>query len=491
MRLKDFVERLGAIRVEGPISRDVAGITSDSRQVTPGMLYVAVPQRGTDLHRSMNAAVDRGAVAIVSDGETLPAGKRPRAAAIQVRDARTAFARAASIWHSDPSARLQIIGVTGEGAGETALMLKRLLCLFKVKSGLISATRHEVGERFFPVRHAADDALEIQRLLAQMARLDCGACVIELGQDPLAQAQNLGLSLSRLVCCGAKAPEELISRAIGSGVEVAAPYSPSASLHYRSHGIGQGDVRAQKLRCSREGAEFELVDGPRAAECAMGCLGYERVRQFLAAVAALDFAAGSLADVARYARSVSVIQGRMQRVVEGDGFNVFVDHAAAPAELSRVLNAARPFAHERLIVVAGATGGDSLETRRSIGRTLAQVADVTILTSNDPGAEAPEVIIEQAAMEHQAASGRELIRESDRARAIETAIRTARKGDMIVITGKGERTTQKISGAIIPFDDAEVARGIVQYQQLALGLGLQARDAGRAPQTRAPELAPA
>ncbi|HYE30031.1 MAG TPA: cyanophycin synthetase [Methylomirabilota bacterium] len=467
MRLKDLVERLGPVRVEGPISREVRGITTDSRVVTPGMLYVALPESDRDYNRSIHAAVDRGAVAVVTEKSQLGKGA-PRAAAIHVRDAKAAFARAASSWYSDPSTKLEIIGVTGQGATETALILKRLLCTLKRKAGLITPTRHEVGERFFPAPPIPRDALETQRLLAQMARMDCQVCVIELGDDPLAEAHALGLGLAKLILCG-NAQSASVQQPRGCKTQLIAPVGAYADHGCRHYGIGAGEVRAERLHCSRQGAVFQLAIDDKAAHCAVESLGYQRVIQFLAAIAAIELDRAELEAVCCYARSITAIPGRLQRVAEGDGFEVYVDGAANAAAIGRLLNAVRPFAHQRLIVVGGASASDSAAQRQALGEALAP-ADVAIVTSNNPGNESPEIIAHQVARGVQAVKAGQVLIEVDRARAIEVAIGMAQRGDLILITGKGEATTDNRNGVIAPFDDAEVARRILQYRQLVSGL---------------------
>ncbi|HMJ90169.1 MAG TPA: Mur ligase domain-containing protein, partial [Candidatus Acidoferrum sp.] len=143
MQLKELVKHLSVVRVEGPLDREFAGIAYDSRRVTPGMIFVAIPGSQTDGHDYITAAIDRGAAAIICERNGFAS---PRATKIKVSDARDALARAASVFYQNPSSKLQVIGVTGtNGKTTVAFMVKQILEAAGVKTGLLGTVSYEIG----------------------------------------------------------------------------------------------------------------------------------------------------------------------------------------------------------------------------------------------------------------------------------------------------------------------------------------------------------
>src|SRR5437762_1610459 len=185
MQLKQLVDELSAVKVEGPLDREIAGISYDSRRVTPGMVFVAIPGQKTDGHEFVSAAIDRGATAVICEKNGLAS---PRATKIKVADAREALARAAAAYYQYPSKKLRVIGVTGtNGKTTVAFMVQQILEAAGVQCGLIGTVRYEIGERVIPAQRTTPEALEIQQMMAQMLRADCRACVMEVSSHALEQ----------------------------------------------------------------------------------------------------------------------------------------------------------------------------------------------------------------------------------------------------------------------------------------------------------------
>src|SRR5216117_3415556 len=191
MQLKQLVDELSAVKVEGPLDREIAGISYDSRRVTPGMVFVAVPGQKTDGHEFIGTAIDRGATAIICEKNGLVS---QRATKIKVADAREALARAAAAFYQHPSEKLKVIGVTGtNGKTTVAFMVKQILEAAGVNCGLIGTVRYEIGQRLIPAQRTTPEALEIQQMLAQMVRADCQACVMEVSSHALSQQRVAGI----------------------------------------------------------------------------------------------------------------------------------------------------------------------------------------------------------------------------------------------------------------------------------------------------------
>jgi UDP-N-acetylmuramoyl-L-alanyl-D-glutamate--2,6-diaminopimelate ligase len=191
MDLNELIASLNVARVDGPLDREVAGIACDSRRVGPGMVFVAVKGLQRDGHEFIDAAIERGATAVICEENGFHAR---RATYIKVPDARAALARAAAAFHGHPSTRLKVIGVTGtNGKTTVTFLLKRILETAGLKTGLIGTVRYEIGDREIPAQRTTPEAVEIQHLLASMVRGDCRACVMEVSSHALEQQRVLGV----------------------------------------------------------------------------------------------------------------------------------------------------------------------------------------------------------------------------------------------------------------------------------------------------------
>src|SRR5206468_12903197 len=191
MQLKHLVDELSVVKVVGPLDREIAGISYDSRRVTPGMVFVAIPGQKTDGHEFISTAIERGATAVICEKNGFVS---QRATKIKVADAREALARAAAAYYRHPSKKLKVIGVTGtNGKTTVAFMVKQILEAAGVNCGLIGTVRYQIGERVIPAQRTTPEALEIQQMMSQMLRADCHACVIEVSSHALVQQRVCGV----------------------------------------------------------------------------------------------------------------------------------------------------------------------------------------------------------------------------------------------------------------------------------------------------------
>src|SRR6185503_2655382 len=191
MDLRQLVEELRPVSVEGALDQEMSGIAYDSRRVTPGMIFVAVPGQRTDGHEYINTALERGATAIICERNgILP----QRATKIKVADVREALARVAMAFYGNPSLKLKVIGVTGtNGKTTVSFMVKSILEAAGIKTGLLGTVHYEIGDRVIPAQRTTPESLEVQHMLAQMVRAGCQACVMEVSSHALEQKRVLGI----------------------------------------------------------------------------------------------------------------------------------------------------------------------------------------------------------------------------------------------------------------------------------------------------------
>ncbi len=191
MQLKQLIQALPSASVEGPTDREVVGITYDSRRVTPGMVFVAIPGHHVDGHEFIGTAVERGASAVICERSRLVPGRTTK---IKVADVREAMACAARSFYQHPSAKLKVIGVTGtNGKTTVAFMIKAILEAAGIKTGLMGTVRYEIGDRVIPAQRTTPESIEVQQMLAQMLKADCQACVMEVSSHALDQQRVHGV----------------------------------------------------------------------------------------------------------------------------------------------------------------------------------------------------------------------------------------------------------------------------------------------------------
>src|SRR5437773_1126213 len=197
MQLKELLNALQTVKTEGVVDREIAGIAYDSRRVTPGMVFVAVPGQKTDGHDFILDAVERGAAAIICERN----GFVPqRAAKIKVADAREALAQAAAAFYEHPSRKLKVVAVTGtNGKTTVAFMVKQILEAAGIKTGLIGTVRYEIGPRMIPAQRTTPESPETQHLMAQQLRAECQACVMEVSSHALNQKRVHGVEFDAAI----------------------------------------------------------------------------------------------------------------------------------------------------------------------------------------------------------------------------------------------------------------------------------------------------
>lgn len=478
MLLKKIVDQLSALRTEGPLERDVVGITYDSRRVTPGMIFVAVPGLNTDGHAHIPAAIDRGAAAIICEHNGFTS---TRATKIKVADSRAALAHAAAAFYGHPSTKLKVIGVTGtNGKTTVALMVKQMLEAAGVKAGLIGTVRYEVGERVIPAHRTTPEALDIQQMMAQMLRADCQACVMEVSSHALEQRRVAGVAfdvgiftnltqdhldyhgtmesyflakqkLFTALQQGAKPGASVINIDDAFGERLAQEGAAVVTLNY---GLGPAaTLRATNIELGRSETKFQVETPEKTFPVRLPLIGRHNIYNALAALGAGLALKIETATLQKALAAMQTVPGRLEAIALGQPFGVFVDYAHTDDALRNVLATLREITPGRLLLVFGCGGSRDAGKRPKMGRVAAELADFTLITSDNPRKESPEKIAGQIEEGFRAARADGYRVELDRRRAIDEIVREAKPGDMVLIAGKGHETYQEFEDTVVPFDD--------------------------------------
>jgi UDP-N-acetylmuramoyl-L-alanyl-D-glutamate--2,6-diaminopimelate ligase len=523
MRLDELTSGLAVAAAElvaGAGATEIEGLAYDSRKAAPGDLFFCVSGYRSDGHDFAANAVQSGAAALVVE--------RPLGLGVPellVESARSAMAPVAARFYGDPTSELAVIGVTGtNGKTTTAYLARALLEAVGTQCGLLGTVKSVVGGRERLLERTTPEAIDLQADFRAM--LDGGdrACAMEVSSHALELGRTEQISFAaaiftnitrdhldfhatmadyfqakrRLFLAGSEHNRAVADdRAVADGAEGALPWRPprlsivnvgdaygrrlAAEIDgVRTFAVGEpADYSASELRCGFDGCRFTLHTREGEREVALPMPGRFNVANALAALAAVHELAGVDLDVlvAALERGVRV-PGRFEPVDEGQDFAVLVDYAHTPDSLENVLRAARELAGSggnggaRVICVFGAGGDRDRGKRPLMGEIAARLADVVLVTSDNPRSEDPAEIIAEimagvgpAERDARTRAARSIV---DRAEAIAEAVARAGRGDVLVIAGKGHEQGQEFAGARkVPFDDVTVAREALRARQHA------------------------
>jgi UDP-N-acetylmuramoyl-L-alanyl-D-glutamate--2,6-diaminopimelate ligase len=458
MNLERLVAALGPVEVLGRAPVDVHDLAYDARAVTPGALFFCVPGARADGHEFAAEAVERGAVALVVERAVPTAVPQ-----VVVRDARAAMAPAAHEFFGRPTDQLAVAGVTGtSGKTTTAFLLFAVLAAGGRRPGLLGTIEARVGGERRGVVRTTPEAIDLQRLFREM--LDAGdrSCAMEasshasvlhrLDRTRFAALVFTNLSQDHLDFHGdMESYFQAKRRLFLEG-------SPPAAVNV-------GDEWGRRLAAELPDAlTFGFADGADVGPRELAGVDLKLRGRFNEENALAALSAGRLlgiddAAIQRGLESVRGVPGRFESVEAGQPFHVIVDYAHKPDALENVLRAARELAAgQRVICVVGAGGDRDRAKRPLMGRLASELADIAIVTSDNPRSEDPEAIIAEVV----SGARRAVEVEPDRAAAIARGLAHAEPGDVVLIAGRGAEQGQELADATIPFDDREVARGALR-----------------------------
>lgn len=488
MRLSELVK---GIAPEPPMDAEVTGISYDSRKVVTGDLYVALIGSKADGHGFVQQAASGGAVAVLHSRDiTLPQG----IAGARVDDTRAALSKIADRFYGHPSGRLRVIGITGtKGKTSTAYLIEHILEKNGIRCGLMGSLEYKTGARRIGAVNTTPESLDVARYMAEMAESGCKACVMEASSHALqlgrvedvcfdiAVLTNMGhdhmdfhltyegylMAKARLFsmlsreCPLGDAELKTMKAAVINSDDAYADYMQRRSRDAGARAIGYGlgehsFLRAVDITRTTGHTTFtaSTMDG-ESAQVVTGLAGVFSVYNCLAAMGAALAVGISLKDSAAAIASFTGVPGRFERVDEGQDYNVIVDFAHNPESLQSALQTAREMTEGRLTVVFGCCGDRDRTNRPWMARIAQELADSVIVTHDNPLDEDPARIISDIRAGLTLATPYEI--EPDRGIAIRKAIKAAKRGDTVLIAGKGAETYQKTGQLVIHFDDREEA----------------------------------
>jgi UDP-N-acetylmuramoyl-L-alanyl-D-glutamate--2,6-diaminopimelate ligase len=497
----------GLIAATGAHGLQISHIVSDSRQVGPGALFVAYRGVGADGHRYIADAMARGAALVVGE---LPLADLPvqPPGYVQVADGRVALAWLSAAQHDHPSRAMALVGITGtDGKTTTAHLLFSMARAAGKRAGMISTVNAVIGDEPHEtgLHTTTPDAPDVQRFLAQMRTAGVEVAVLEATSHGLAQHRVTGCAFDIAVVTNIthehldfhgsyevyRAAKAMLFQALSTSyrksglLKTAVLNRDDSSFGYLAafpaerritYGIGEADsgsigdlvLRADAIRHSPAGMEFDVIVSssaphpipPSSWRLVTPLVGSFNVSNILAATSAALALDIDVAAIGAGVRALHGVPGRMERIHRGQSFTAIVDFAHTPNALSRTLETLRTLLGPggRLFVVFGSAGLRDREKRRLMGAVAARLADVAIITAEDPRTEDLVAILAETAgalANEGRREGDDFVRIPDRQRAILYAVRLARRGDVVVICGKGHEQSMCFGAVEHPWRDQD------------------------------------
>jgi UDP-N-acetylmuramoyl-L-alanyl-D-glutamate--2,6-diaminopimelate ligase len=443
MQLERLIAALAPTDVVGGAAAEIRELAYDAREVSRGSLFFCIRGASADGHDFAAAALAGGAAALVVD-RPLDVGV-PQ---LVVPNVRAAMPRAAVEFFGDPTAELPVLAVTGtNGKTTTAYLLWSILEKAGERPGLLTNVERRVGDDVRSVGLNTPESIDLQRLFREM--LDAGnrACVMEATSMASVKGRLEGTRFAVLAFTNLTQDHLDFHGTMDEYYEAKRRLFAQASRAVINVGDDYGARLAAELP---DATTFSPHDD--LGDIELKLRGHFNVENALAAAAAARAFGVDDRAIKAGIEAVERVPGRFDEVDEGQPFIVLVDYAHTPGALEAALESARAITRGRLICVFGAGGDRDREKRPLMGQVVAALADVVLVTSDNPRSEDP------AAIAADVVDGLDLDVELDRRVAIERALEQAREGDVVLIAGKGHEQGQEVAGRKLPFDDREVAR---------------------------------
>ena len=489
MRIDEALRGIATLAGE-PSQVDLNYVQYDSRKVRPGDLFVAMRGGATDGNRFSAGALERGAVGIVTDspevfasGSTVPI--------YLVENGRRALAGIAANLLGHPEQVLKVSAVTGtNGKTTTAWLLEQMLRSVGRKCVLIGTIETHVGDEVRVSEHTTPEASDLLQIFADGVAAGCTEVVMEMSSHALDQERVWGIPVDVAIFTNltqdhldyhgtmekyflAKArlfegPPDKSPRVAVLNVDDPAGVRifdiiMDAGSDCITYGLGQTSMtRATEIQYAAGRTTFSWQIRGASLAITSPLTGRVNVYNLLAASCAALARGLSPDEIARAAENLKQVPGRFQTVPNDRGVTVVVDYAHTDDALRNLISLARELVGKGRVITLFGCGGDRDKTKRpKMGLAAGELSDLVILTSDNPRTEDPQHILEQA-LAGVRQTNTECIVESDRAAAIELAIRSARKGDIVLLAGKGHERVQILLDRTIPFDDVAVAARVLK-----------------------------
>jgi len=483
MILKSLIENLNFELIKGSLDVDIKSLTIDSRNVSEDSLFVCIEGFNVDGHKFINSACQKGAAAVLCMNDT---DAPDNVTLIKVKDTREALSFISDKFFGSPSKKFKLVGVTGtNGKTSTTYFIETILNNAGRKTAIIGTVETRIGGKKFDFEKAGihvatsttPDTIELNMLFDKMSgekvddvimevsshalelkKVDC--CDFDIAVFTNLTQDHLDLHKTMESYCNAKAR---LFKMSGCGlINIDDKYSrkiiETADCEIVTFGIeNECDIRARDIKYFMDKVYFNVEINNKLFEFKLNIPGRFSVYNALGAIGVALKMGVSISDIQKGVSMIKGVPGRIQNVNNDKGFNVFVDYAHTPDGLENVINAVREFTEGRVITVFGCGGDRDRKKRPLMGEISAKLSDFSVLTSDNPRSEEPYSIIREIEEGVKPLTDN-YISIVDRRKAIFYAVGNAKKGDSVIIAGKGHEDYEIFADKTIHFDDLEVAK---------------------------------
>jgi UDP-N-acetylmuramoyl-L-alanyl-D-glutamate--2,6-diaminopimelate ligase len=512
MQVDEVMQGIDYKLLAGKLNNDIVGLSYDSRKVKPGDLFICIPGLKVDGHDFIEQAIQRGATALLVEKEVLfhladspplgefwysqqltinaagaplrsPITMQPAVTILHTSECRKAMAVVASNFFGKPSHDINTIGVTGTNGKTTSThLIKAILEEQGNKAGIMGTLYARMGDIEWVLGNTTPESLEIEEFISLVREQNGKYVVMEVSSHALSMSRvdkicfhaaiftnltqdhlDYHLTMDNYMESKLKLFRKLSASdgqfaIINADDPACQDFMQASGNNYYSYGINkEADVKAINLKKGLKGTEFTVIYRDGSFKIHMKLIGLFNVYNALAAIA-FALKEGIEPAVIKVAlEKVSGVAGRFEQVDCGQDFTVVIDYAHTPDGLENILQTGREILENRLITVFGCGGDRDRKKRPLMGRIAAQYSDFCIVTSDNPRSEEPEAILDDIIPGLKEIENSHYAKIVDRREAIHQAICLAKKGDLVIIAGKGHETYQLVKDQVLEFDDRKVA----------------------------------
>nr|WP_308532881.1 UDP-N-acetylmuramoyl-L-alanyl-D-glutamate--2,6-diaminopimelate ligase [uncultured Prevotella sp.] len=481
MKLTDLLSEVKTLSITGDTDIDITGVNIDSRKIDVGHIFVAIKGTQVDGHCFINKAIESGAKAILL--EDVPSELKDGITYIQVESTEKEVGKIATMFYGNPSKKLKLVGVTGTNGKTTiATLLYNMFRAFGYKVGLLSTVCNYIDAEAHHTEHTTPDPIELNQLLSKMVEAGCEYAFMECSSHAIHQHRIGGLYFTGGIFTNLTRDHLDYHKTFENYRNAKKMFFDSlpkkafaitnaddkngmimvqnCKANIKTYSIQRmADFRARIIECHFEGMYLD-IDGK---EVGVQFIGKFNVSNLLAVYGAAVMLGKSKDDILLVLSTLKSVNGRLEPIRSPEGFTAIVDYAHTPDALSNVLSAIHDVMEGKtgqIITVCGAGGNRDKGKRPLMAQEAVKHSDVVILTSDNPRYEDPQAIINEMLAGLDETQLNKVLTIVDRREAMRTAAKLAKKGDVILVAGKGHEDYQEIKGVKHHFDDHEVLRDI-------------------------------
>ena len=491
MKIRKLLSGIDVLSLSGNKDQVVKLLLTDSRRVVPGSVFFAIAGTKTSGCKYINEAIERGAIAVVSESKQRPIDP---ILFVQVKEVREALANMAKMFYNFPDQSISITGITGtNGKSTVAHLLRFYFRKQSEKCGLLGTIEYDLGDRTLPAHRTTPESVDIFSMLAEMKKSACKSAVMEVSSHGINQKRIYNLEFDTAVFTNLTQDHldyhsnmedyfevkiRLFNGSEGTSIKKAViniddPYGLRLSkiipkgveiVTFGTH--NSATLQISKMKLDANGGHFKLTVEGKELIINSPLLGKYNVSNVTAALAVLYAKGCSLENFRDTLLGFKGVPGRMESITNSLDYTILVDYAHTPDALKNALSMLKDIISGKIILVFGCGGNRDRTKRPEMLKVAMAYADLIFLTSDNPRGESIDYIFQDMLEGNDPCRSTHFI--NDREKAIQRALNVANPKDCVLVAGKGHETYQEYADTIVPFDDRKVIMKLLQKEKVTL-----------------------